>query len=66
METRIALSAQKSQCRRQPNLAIEVQKVSEDTFPEAPAEESSKKSQTPRSTESEAQRAVKMKAEGGQ
>ena len=35
-----------------------VQKVSEDTFPEAPAEESSKKSQTTRSTESEAQRAT--------
>ena len=32
----------------------EVQKVSEDTFPEALAEESSKKSQTTRSTESEA------------
>ena len=35
-----------------------VQKVSEDTFPEAPAEESSKKSQTTRSTESEAQKAT--------
>ena len=58
METRIALRAQKSQCRRQPNLAIEVQKFSEDTFPEAPAEESSKKSQTTRSTESEVQRAT--------
>ena len=36
----------------------EVQKVSGDAFPEAPAEESSKKSQTTRRTESEAQKAT--------
>ena len=35
-----------------------VQKVSEDTFPEAPPKESTKKAQTTRSTESEAQRAT--------
>ena len=55
METRIALRAKKSLVSKATESRNEIQKVSEKTgLEEAPADESSKKSQTTRSTESEA------------